>query len=65
MVRANALEGNVVLYKTADGKRSSLPVKGRMFGYGTDAEFPKGRWSTLRVDFAGKRIRVAAAERVR
>lgn len=32
VVRANALEGNVVLYKTVDGKRSSLQVKGRMFG---------------------------------
>jgi len=53
VVRANALEGNVVLYKTVNGKRSSLPVKGRMFGYGVDADFPKGRWSTLRVDFSG------------
>jgi hypothetical protein len=34
LVRANALEHNVVLYKTVGGKRSSLQVKGRMFGYG-------------------------------
>ena len=54
VVRANALEGNVVLYKTVNGKRSSLQVKGRMFGYGVDTEVPKGKWSTLRVDFAGK-----------
>lgn len=53
VVRANALEGNVVLYKTVNGKRSSLQVKGRMFGYGLDTEVPKGKWSTLRVDFAG------------
>src|SRR5205085_877813 len=53
VVRANALEGNVVLYKTVDGRRSSLPVKGRMFGYGLDAAVPKGRWSKLRVDFKG------------
>lgn len=53
VVRANALEGNVVLYKTVNGKRSSLQVKGRMFGYGLDADVPKGKWSTLRVDFAG------------
>jgi hypothetical protein len=52
IVRANALEGNVVLYKTVNGKRSSLPVKGRMFGYGVDTEVPKNRWSTLRVEFA-------------
>lgn len=54
IVRANALEGNVVLYKTVNGKRSSLQVKGRMFGYGVDTKVPKGKWSTLRVDFVGK-----------
>jgi hypothetical protein len=53
VARANALEGNVVLYKTVDGKRSSLPVKGRMFGYGVDTDVPKNRWLTLRVDFTG------------
>jgi hypothetical protein len=53
VARANALEGNVVLYKTVDGKRSSLQVKGRMFGYGVDTKVPKGKWSTLRVEFAG------------
>jgi hypothetical protein len=54
LVRANALEGNVVLYKMVNGKRSSLQVKGRMFGYGLDAKVPTGKWSTLRVEFAGK-----------
>ena len=58
VVRANALEGNVVLYKTVNGKRSSLQVKGRMFGYGVDTEVPKGKWSTLRVDFAGNSFTV-------
>ena len=53
VVRGNALEGNVVLYKTVNGKRSSLQVKGRMFGYGLDAKVAKGKWNTLRVDFAG------------
>jgi hypothetical protein len=53
VVRANALEDNVVLYKTVNGKRSSLQVKGRMFGYGVDADVPQGKWSTLRVEFAG------------
>lgn len=51
VVRANALEDNVVFYKTFNGKRSSLPVKGRMFGYGVDTKVPKGKWSTLRVEF--------------
>lgn len=53
VVRANALEDNVVLYKTVNGKRSSLPVKGRTFGYGVDTKVPKGKWSTLRVEFHG------------
>ena len=54
VVRGNALENNVVLYKTVNGKRSSLPVKGRMVGYGVDARVAGGRWNTLRVDFAGR-----------
>jgi hypothetical protein len=58
VVRANALEGNVVLYKTVNGKRSSLQVKGRMFGYGIDTEVPRGKWSTLRVEFIGNTFTV-------
>jgi 3-keto-disaccharide hydrolase len=58
VVRANALEDNVVLYKTEKGKRSPLPVKGRMFGYGVDIKVPKGQWGTLRVDFAGPHFAV-------
>lgn len=59
VVRGNALENNVVLYKTVSGKRSSLPVKGRMFGYGVDAKVLAGKWNTLRVDFAGKLFSVS------
>jgi hypothetical protein len=59
VVRGNALEDNVVLYKTVNGKRSSLPVKGRMFGYGVDQKVPNGKWSTLRVDFRGKLFTVS------
>jgi hypothetical protein len=54
VVRANALESNVVLYKTVNGQRSSLQVKGRTLGYGVDAKVPGGQWNTLRVEFAGK-----------
>src|SRR5262249_8228984 len=54
IVRANALEDNVVLYKTVDGKRSSLQVKGRTFGYGVDTKVPTAKWSTLRVEYVGK-----------
>ncbi|HRH46193.1 MAG TPA: hypothetical protein PKY82_31405, partial [Pyrinomonadaceae bacterium] len=34
IVRANALEGNVVMYKVVDGKRTDLPVKGKGRTYG-------------------------------
>jgi hypothetical protein len=53
VVRGNALENNVVLYKTVNGKRSSLPVKGRLFGYGIDTKVSEGKWNTLRVEFTG------------
>lgn len=56
--RANALEDNVVAYKTVAGKRTSLPVKGRLFGYGVDVKVPAEKWSTLRVDFHGDRFTV-------
>ena len=49
IVRANALEDNVVLYKVENGKRTDLPLKGEGRTYGKKAEVPSGRWSTLRV----------------
>jgi hypothetical protein len=58
VVRMNALEGNVVLYKTVDGKRTPLQVRGRMIGYGVDTPVPAGRWNRLRVDFRGSLFRV-------
>ena len=58
VVRANALEDNVVLYKTVDGKRSSLDIVGRKGGYGVKAPVPPGRWHTLRVEFAESRFKV-------
>jgi 3-keto-disaccharide hydrolase len=51
--RANALEGNVVLYKTVGGKRSSLDIVGRKGGYGVKASVEPKQWHTLRVDFSG------------
>ena len=49
IIRANALEDNVVLYKVEKGKRTDLPVKGEGRTYGKKAEVPVGQWSTLRV----------------
>lgn len=49
IVRANALEDNVVLYKVENGKRTDLPVKGEGRTYGKKSEVPARQWSTLRV----------------
>jgi len=49
VVRANALEGNVVAYKTVEGKRSNIGVRGKDNAYGVKATVPNHRWNTLRV----------------
>jgi len=49
VVRANALEGNVVAYKTEDGKRRNIGVKGKGNAYGVKANVPHLKWNTLRV----------------
>jgi hypothetical protein len=59
VVRANALEDNVVLYKTVGGVRSPLDVVGRKGGYGTDVKVPANTWHSLRVDFRGSRFSVS------
>ena len=59
VVRANALEDNVVLYKTIEGVRTPLDIVGRNGGYGVKAAVPSGQWHTLRCDFAGNRFKVS------
>jgi 3-keto-disaccharide hydrolase len=59
VVRANALEDNVVLYKTVNGVRSSLDIVGRKGGYGTDVPVPASTWHTLRIDFKASRFSVS------
>jgi hypothetical protein len=55
IVRANALEGNVVLYKVEKGKRTDLDPKGSgAFAYGKKAAVPTATWGTLRVVVRGK-----------
>ena len=49
IVRANARESNVVLYKVDKGTRTDLPLRGEGRTYGKKAPVPQGRWSTLRV----------------
>jgi hypothetical protein len=58
VVRANALEDNVVLYKTVNGVRSALDIVGRKGGYGVNISIPANQWLSLRVDFSGNRFRV-------
>ena len=58
IVRANALEDNVVLYKVEKGKRIDLPVKGEGRTYGKKAEVPAAQWSTLRVVARGRLFEV-------
>jgi hypothetical protein len=59
IVRANALEGNVVLYKVDGGKRTDLkPVNSGLMTYGKKASVPSQSWSTLRVVARGNRFAV-------
>ncbi len=59
VTRANALEDNVVLYKTVNGTRSALDIVGRKGGYGIDVPVPANTWHSLRVDFKGSRFSVS------
>jgi hypothetical protein len=52
IVRANALENNVVLYKVEAGVRLSIAPKGLPSrSYGVKRDVPSGRWNTLSVVF--------------
>jgi hypothetical protein len=60
IVRANALEGNVVLYKVERGKRTDLkPTDAGWLAYGVKTEVPSARWSELRVVARGNRFSVS------
>ncbi len=65
IARANALEGNVVLYKTVSGKRSPLDIVGRKGGYGVKEPVASGQWHTLRVEFAGNHFKLRREASVR
>ncbi len=59
IVRANALEDNVVLYKVEGGKRTDLdPVGAGALAYGKKAKVPSGSWGLLRVVARGSRFEV-------
>jgi hypothetical protein len=50
VARANALEDNVSLYYTQNGRRITLKY--------IDAPVPRNTWHTLKVEFSGKKMRV-------
>jgi hypothetical protein len=54
IVRANALENNVVLYKVQDGIRVSIAPRGLPSrAYGVKHPIAAGKWATLRATFYG------------
>ena len=59
VTRANALEDNVVLYKTVSRVRSPLDIVGRKGGYGIETSVPANVWHSLRVDFKGSHFSVS------
>lgn len=59
VARANALEDNVVLYKTVGGVRSALDIVGRKGGYGVSVPVPANTWHRLRIDFKASRFTVS------
>lgn len=50
VARANALENNVSLYYTQNGRRNTIKY--------VDAPVPANKWHTLRIEFQGKKIKV-------
>lgn len=60
IVRANALENNVVLYKMQDGKRISLAPKGTQENtYGVKTRVPANAWNQLGVTAKGSLFTVS------
>ena len=59
IVRANALENNVVLYKVEKGVRVSIAPKGLPSrSYGVKHAVPKNKWSNLRIEFKDSQFTV-------
>jgi hypothetical protein len=56
ILRANALEANVVLYKMQDGLRIDLPPVDHPSDYGVDVKFDPAAWHVLRVTAVGDRF---------
>jgi hypothetical protein len=63
VLRANALEGNVVLYKVENGRRIPLGPVGRSNDYGVKHPVPAQQWSTLGVVFDSDKFTVSFDEK--
>ena len=59
VVRANALEDNVVLYKVEGGTRTAISPLGREGEYGQRQDVPANEWHRLGVEFSGPRFSVS------
>jgi hypothetical protein len=53
VVRANALENSIVLYKVEDGRRIPLASRGAPASFGVKHPVPVNQWSVLKVQFHG------------
>ena len=63
IVRANALEDNVVLYKVENGRRIPLGPVNRSDDYGVQHPVPAQQWSSLGVAFDGNKFTVLFDEK--
>jgi hypothetical protein len=59
VVRANALEDNVVLYKVEGGNRVAISPLAGDGEYGEEHDVPAGEWHRLGVEFSGTRFSVS------
>ena len=59
VVRANALEDNVVVYKVEGGNRVAISPIGREGEYGQRRDVPSNEWHELGVEFNGARFSVS------
>jgi len=59
LVRANAIENNIVMYKVENGNRTSLDPKGKPpKTYGVRHRIPSRTWNILKVSFKKSRFEV-------
>jgi hypothetical protein len=58
IVRANALENNVVLYKFEKGRRTDLPLLGKGRTYGAKCKVLVNKWSEIHIQMKGNHMKI-------